>query len=333
MPAQLPSPTRRPLAAWADGRRTSSGGRGDAARDGADAGTPNGGAGPGTPPCDACDDADQQRRPPPLHRAVPAAPAEGRVASVSFPGAAACSVVADAAPALQRPLARLPLHNAARPRRDQELAGHRAWLADRLGRLEPQMGCPRAMRAAAPSDGSSLGEVTQMGFAARIAFPVERPRSSFSGNQDHLGYGHGTALGAAAACPGRAVLSIAGDGGFGHRAVELATAARHGLPVVVAAFDDGAFDNVRRIRQASYGGRLIPSGLRNPDLVRFAESFGAAGFRAATAPGLEARLREAFALRAPALVHVTAGGLPSAWDLIAMPRVRGTEGASRPAPR
>lgn len=242
-----------------------------------------------------------------------------------------CAVVADAAPALRALLARLPRHNPVRPSRDEEIAGHRAWLAERLGRLEPQMGFLRAMRAALPADGILVDEITQMGFAARLAFPVERPRHFFSGYQDNLGYGYGTALGAAAACPGRAVLSIAGDGGFGYQAFELATAALHNLPVVVAVFDDGAFGNVRRIQQERFGGRLIATELRNPDFVRFAESFGVAAFRARTPAELEARLREAFALRAPALVHVPVGEMPSIWDLIALPRVRGAADALRPA--
>lgn len=242
-----------------------------------------------------------------------------------------CAVVADAAPALRALLARLPRHNPVRPSRDEEIAGHRAWLAERLGRLEPQMGFLRAMRAALPADGILVDEITQMGFAARLAFPVERPRHFFSGYQDNLGYGYGTALGAAAACPGRAVLSIAGDGGFGYQAFELATAALHNLPVVMAVFDDGAFGNVRRIQQERFGGRLIATELRNPDFVRFAESFGVAAFRARTPAELEARLREAFALRAPALVHVPVGEMPSIWDLIALPRVRGAADALRPA--
>ncbi len=235
-----------------------------------------------------------------------------------------CAIVADAAAGLRALLAVLPAHNAVRTSREAELAGHRAWLAERLSRLEPQMGFLRAMRAALPEDGILVDEVTQLGFAARVAFPVDRPRSFFSGYQDNLGYGFGTALGAKAACPERAVLSIAGDGGFGYQAMELATAKRHGLAVVVVVFDDGAFGNVRRIQQQAWGGRMIGWDLANPDFCRFADSFGIASYRATTADELEARLREAFALNAPALVHVPVGEMPSIWDLILMPPVRGT---------
>ena len=234
-----------------------------------------------------------------------------------------CAIVADAAAGLHALLARLPRHNGVRPSREEELAGHRAWLAERLLRLEPQMGFLRAMRAALPADGILVDEVTQLGFAARLAFPVHAPRTFFSGYQDNLGYGYGTALGVKAACPGRAVLSIAGDGGFAYQAMELATAVRHRLGVVVVVFDDGAFGNVRRIQQQAYGGRLIACDLANPDFVRFAESFGVAALCARTPDELEARLREAFALDAPALVHVPVGEMPGIWDLILMPPVRG----------
>jgi acetolactate synthase-1/2/3 large subunit len=168
-----------------------------------------------------------------------------------------------------------------------------------------------------------------MGFAARLAFPVTGPRRFFSGYQDNLGYGFGTALGVAAACPGRSVLSIAGDGGFAYQGMELATAVRHKLPVVVAVFDDGAFGNVKRIQAQQYGNRLIACDLANPDFVRFAESFGVAAFRAHTAEELEAALKSAFALKTPALVHVPVGEMPSAWDMILLPRIRGKEDAWR----
>ena len=235
-----------------------------------------------------------------------------------------CAVVADAAAGLRVLLERLPAHNPVRPSREEELAGHRAWLAERLSRLEPQMGFLRAMRAALPMDGILVDEVTQLGFAARMAFPVDRPRTFFSGYQDNLGYGYGTALGAKAACPDRAVLSIAGDGGFAYQAMELATAKRHNLAVVVVVFDDGAFGNVRRIQQQAYGNRLIAWDLANPDFYTFAQSFGIAAFRATTAEELQARLTEAFALNVPALVHVKVGEMPSIWDLIMMPPIRGT---------
>ena len=138
-----------------------------------------------------------------------------------------------------------------------------------------------------------MEEVTQVGFASRLALPVHAPRTFLSpGYQDTLGWGYGTALGAQAAAPGRKVVLATGDGGFMFQAAELATAMRHKLPVVVVVFDDGAFGNVRRIQAQQYGNRLIASDLTNPDFVKFAESFGMAAFRATTPDALEDALRQ-----------------------------------------
>jgi acetolactate synthase I/II/III large subunit len=208
----------------------------------------------------------------------------------------------------------------------------RAAFADRLARQEPVMGFLRAIRAALPDDGIYVEEVTQVGFGSRLAFPVAAPRTFLSpGYQDTLGWGYGTALGAQAASPGRKVVLATGDGGFMYQAAELATAMHHNLPVVVVVFDDGAFGNVRRIQEQQYGNRLIACDLTNPDFVKFAESFGMAAFRATTPDALETALRQAFALNAPALVHVPIGAMPSPWDMILLPRVRGFADAWRPA--
>lgn len=234
------------------------------------------------------------------------------------------ALVGDSRAQLRALIAALPKHNRKRAARASEIDGHRAWLAGRLSRLEPQLGFLEAMRAALPEDGIFVDEVSQMGFASRVAFPVERPRTYLSpGYQDNLGWGFGTALGAKAAMPDRKVLAIAGDGGFLYQVGELATAARHNLAVVVVVFDNGAFGNVKRIQQERYGNRLIASDLQNPDFVRLADSFGVASFKAHDARELEEALHKAFALNAPALVHVPHGDVPSPWDLIAMPKVRG----------
>ena len=67
----------------------------------------------------------------------------------------------------------------------------------RLDKLAPQIGFLDAIRAELPEDGIFVDEVTQIGFAARLLFPVYRPRTFLSpGYQDNLGWGFATALGA-----------------------------------------------------------------------------------------------------------------------------------------
>lgn len=234
----------------------------------------------------------------------------------------AVAIVADAREAASALLRALPAHNSKRAPAD--LTAHRAWLAERLSRLEPQTSFLRAMRNALPENGVFVDEVTQLGFASRLAFPVYAPRTYFSpGYQDALGWGYGTALGVKAARPDLPVLAISGDGGFLYQATELATAMHHNIAVVAVVFDNAAFGNVRLIQKERFGGRLIADSLTNPDFVKFAESFGAAAFRATTAPELERAVKDALALNRPALIHVPVGEMPSPWDMIMMPRVRG----------
>ena len=207
----------------------------------------------------------------------------------------------------------------------------RAWFAERIGRLAPQLGFLRAIRAALPADGIFVEDVTQLGFVSRLAWPVRAPRLYLSpGYQDTLGWAYGTALGAQAAAPGRAVVAVCGDGGFMYQAAELATAMRHGLPVVAVVFDDGAFGNVRRIQQQHYGNRLIASDLTNPDFVRFAESFGAARFARPRRRRWNARCARRWPRARPALIVVPVGEMPSPWDMILLPRVRGGADGARP---
>ena len=237
----------------------------------------------------------------------------------------AVALTGDAKPILQRLIAELPAHNIRRASRHAEMAARQAAWAKRLDKLGPQRAFLDAIRAELPEDGIFVDEVTQLGFAARLMFPVFKPRTFLSpGYQDPLGWGYATALGAQNARPDVPVVSISGDGGFMFTATELATAMRHRIPLVAVVFNDGAFGNVRRIQQERYGNRLIGSDLTNPDFVGFGKSFGAEAERAQSPQELRAALRRAFARRdGPSLIEVPVGAMPSPWEFIHMGRIRG----------
>ncbi|HEY0439450.1 MAG TPA: thiamine pyrophosphate-dependent enzyme [Xanthobacteraceae bacterium] len=237
----------------------------------------------------------------------------------------AVALLGDAGPILRRLIDVLPAHSRSRPSRRDEMAERQAKLRGRLGRLAPQLAFLEAIRAELPEHGIFVDEVTQVGFAARLALPVYTPRTFISpGFQDNLGWGFATALGVQHARPDVPVLSISGDGGFLYTAAELATAMHHRIPLVTVVFADGAFGNVRRIQEEQYGNRLIASDITNPDFVRFAESFGAAAERVRGPEELRAALRRGFARRdLPTLIEVPVGPMPSPWEFIMLPRVRG----------
>jgi acetolactate synthase I/II/III large subunit len=235
----------------------------------------------------------------------------------------AVALTGDAKPILQALLAELPAHNAKRPSRRAEMQERQAAWRKRLDKLSPQIAFLEAIRAELPEDGIFVDEVTQVGFAARLLFPVYKPRTFLSpGYQDNLGWGFATALGAQDARRDVPVVSISGDGGFMFTANEMATAMRHRIPLVTIVFNDGAFGNVRRIQQERYGNRLIGSDLANPDFVLFAKSFGADAERARNPQELREALRRALARRdGPPLIEVPVGAMPSPWEFIHMEKI------------
>jgi acetolactate synthase-1/2/3 large subunit len=119
------------------------------------------------------------------------------------------------------------------------------------------------------------------------------------------------------------VVAISGDGGFMFNVQELATAVRHRIPVVVIVFNDGAYGNVRNMQRDLHGNRLIGSDLANPDFVRLAESFGIGGYRVSGPEALRRALEQALAKNEPALIEVPCGDMPSPWQFIDLPKVRG----------
>jgi acetolactate synthase I/II/III large subunit len=233
----------------------------------------------------------------------------------------AVALTGDAAPILRSLLAELPKHNARRASRKAEMQERQAvWRKRFEDKIGPQVGFLDVIRAELPEDGILVEDITQIVFAARVAYPVYKPRTYISpGFQDPLGLGFATALGAQCARPDVPVLAITGDGGFMFTATEMATAMRHRIPLVTLVFNDGAFGNVRRIQQERYGYRLIASDLANPDFVAFGKSFGAEAVRANGPDELRLALRRAFAHRSgPTLIEVPVGELPSPWEFLNM---------------
>ncbi len=160
-------------------------------------------------------------------------------------------IVGDATATLRVLADRLARHNMKRNGRAEQVAEIKAASTKKIrDLLAPQIAYLEAMRKALPEDGILVDELTQMGYAARFAWPTYRPRTFLSpGYQGTLGWGYATSLGAKIAKPDSAVLSISGDGGFMFTAMEMATAAQHGIGVVAVVFSDGAFGNVKRIQQ------------------------------------------------------------------------------------
>lgn len=207
----------------------------------------------------------------------------------------------------------------------------KAWAQTQIDQIEPQASYVRALRAAMPEDGIFVNELTQIGYLARIAFPVHVPRTYIGpGYQGTLGYGFPVALGAAVGAKGRRVVSITGDGGFGWNLQELATAQRYKLPVTLIVFNDGHYGNVRAIQQREFGAEVAVE-LTNPDFGLLARAFGVAFESVDNPAALGAAVKQANTHDGPVMIEVKIGVVPSPWHLLRLQPMKGMTGPAAPA--
>jgi len=89
-----------------------------------------------------------------------------------------------------------------------------------------------------------------------------------------MGFAIPTAIGARLAAPDRPVVALLGDGGFAMTALELVSAVREGIDLVVIVFVDGAFGQIR-IQQLANHGKGHGVSLQNPDIGLLAAAIGA----------------------------------------------------------
>lgn len=93
-----------------------------------------------------------------------------------------------------------------------------------------------------------------------------------------IGLALGAAVGAAVARPDRVAVCLVGDGGLMMQLGEFSTAVREKLPVVVLAFNDGAY-GAEHAKLVDHGIDPSYSLLACPDLAQVAESLGGRGAR------------------------------------------------------
>ena len=206
-----------------------------------------------------------------------------------------------------------------RPSREGEFREVKARARAQFEQVQPQLAYLDVLRQQLPRDGFLVEEISQVGFAARFAFPVYAPRTYVTcGYQETLGFGFNTALGVKVAHPDKVVVSITGDGGFLFGVQELATAVHHRIGLVTCVFNNNSYGNVRRDQLNNYQGRLIGAELTNPDFVKLCESFGVAVYRVQTPEQFGPALEKAIALDAPAVVEVVVerGSEASPWPFL-----------------
>ena len=100
------------------------------------------------------------------------------------------------------------------------------------------------------------------------------------------------AIAAKLAYPDRKAVAVCGDGGFMMNNQEIDTALRLGLDFVILIINDSKYGLIEW-HQDQHFGRNTGIDFVNPDFVKFAESFGAKGYRVTSADNLIPTLKEA----------------------------------------
>jgi acetolactate synthase-1/2/3 large subunit len=129
---------------------------------------------------------------------------------------------------------------------------------------------------------------------ARLYQP-ERPNTCIISNGfAAMGIAVPGAIAAKLAFPSETVAAVVGDAGFMMNSQEIETALRIGTPIVIVVWNDGGYGLIEW-HQLQRFGRTSHVDFGNPDFVKYAESFGAKGYRVGAADELLPILRQAVA--------------------------------------
>jgi acetolactate synthase-1/2/3 large subunit len=93
------------------------------------------------------------------------------------------------------------------------------------------------------------------------------------------------ALGVNLAKPDVKVLAVVGDGAFLMNSQEIETAVRERIPLVVLIWEDGGYGLIEWKMDLELGEHYYVA-FNNPDVIAYAESFGAKGYRVTAADQL-----------------------------------------------
>ncbi len=237
------------------------------------------------------------------------------------------AIVGDAAPATALLVEAVRRNGYRKEKGRRQIIGDASRLAEtQIQAVQPQMSYLNVLRQVLPRDGFVTDELSQVGFASWYGFPVYEPRTYVtSGYMGTLGSGFPTALGIKVAHPDKAVVAITADGGFMFAAPELATAAQYGIGLVTLVFNNNAFGNVRRDQIEQFDGRTIVAELRNPDFVKFTESFGLRGASVGTLTEFRTELERALNEGGPQVIEIRVerGSETNPWRFIHPPLPEG----------
>jgi acetolactate synthase I/II/III large subunit len=169
--------------------------------------------------------------------------------------------------------------------------------------IKPQRAIADLRRALGPSDIVVSDVGAHKVWVARLYQAYEPNTVIISNGFAAMGISLPGAIAAKLVHPDRKVVALCGDGGFLMNSQELETAKRIGANVTVVIWRDDGYGLIDW-KQRNEFGRPFAVEFGNPDFVAYAESFGLAGFRPASADDLYPTLMRALDVPGPAVVEV-----------------------------
>ena len=183
------------------------------------------------------------------------------------------------------------------------LADLHAYEADEGWPIKPQKAIADLRRALRPEDIVVSDVGAHKIWVARLYQTYEPNTVIISNGFAAMGISVPGAIAAKLVHPDRRVVALCGDGAFLMNSQELETAVRIRAAIVVVVWRDDGYGLIDW-KQRNEFGRPFAVEFGNPDLVRYAESFGIAGFRPDSAADLYPTLMRALEAGRPALVDV-----------------------------
>ena len=166
------------------------------------------------------------------------------------------------------------------------------------GRLKPQFVLEQ-INEITKGDAIFATEVGQHQMWAAQFLKIETPRTFLSsGGLGTMGYGFPAAMGAQFGNPGRAVFDISGDGSFQMNLQEMAIAVEHKLPVKIIILNNRYLGMVRQWQQLFWKRRYASVEISaQPDFIKLAEAYGAAGIRVTKEEEVKGALEKAMKIK------------------------------------
>ena len=205
-----------------------------------------------------------------------------------------------AAPAVP-PAPRLAWRRAQRAGYD---AFHRDAAAAALGAVD-LTAVVQTIAAQVPADATIVNDAGNFSTWLHRHYAYEHPLAQAAPALGAMGYGVPGAIGAQLARPGKRVVALVGDGGFGMTGQELITAVGNRLPIVVVVCDNATYGTIAMHQYNRYGANATYGvALGGPDFAAAARAWGADAWTVEATEAFAPALEQALATEGPALIHL-----------------------------